>query len=1144
MLAGSSFANAEPFVIGEEGDTNRGFNFDGTIDEVRFSKTLRSNDWIRAQYLSMTDNYTWFGPEKGQCNFRSIGTRPNYGTGHAAGLGTTVTADPGLAHGHRLRRHAVAHQQPRPRRRDPDRPRALHGRGGQLRDAADAHDAVRGHHRRRQELRDPAHVRDARRSGRTASTAWRTAGPACSSRRRATTWWPITAARSGIAYNDSPIPGNADFTASVTIDGSVTDAVHTIMLTADYLNNNRGLAGAGTMIDNGNSVAAIRILDDFVNVSWLEIRGGLLTVDGIFVDTQGPSNGIKLTNLLIHDVPGDGIEIVDPDSIVDVYNTIIYSAAQRGILISPGALTASSRVRLLNNTIYNVLNEANIQSFGASNPTVLLRNNIARHYLVPAPSASSSDNLSMDATATAHSPAGGGEPNVTLAMIDFVNSVPATADLHLKPTSYARDKAANLSALFPGDIDDGPRVAPWDIGADEQEPGVAAGCPYGMGMVGSNLAPNPAFATLGGAGPVAQPAVGAGFVIHPSAPSLYAGDNVRPIDGEVAIFTSAYQWPSGGPPWTIDQAPFPGDPGLGVAAAGSFLVVNGNPFAPAPMMSWQTRNPISVTPSTTYTFFVYASNLISLTNPAVDPPRLVFRKSATSCVPGPCTPSDLNATPYVVPQETTADTWSRYVVNFTTGPAETQTFLSLWDAGISIFGVDLGLTQFGVYQCAPTTAVTLQSFVAVPEDRAVLLAWRTGSELTNLGFHVYRSLSENGPWTRLTASLIPGLGSSAVGQAYSFRDTGLTNGTRYFYRLDDVDASSKTTSHGPVSAVPSPGLRRRTGPAAAAAATAKKNGRGRELSGLGARGLRLGRGLRRGHGRRCAARATAIPRPSRSASLSRDSRSATLELRTGGFYALHTPSGAGEPAGTVRVFVPGFDFPQDDKAAALPIRRALTDAVVGRRVQLGGVRALDLASFKGLVPSALGKAEMQVGRDGTVRAARRARLARARPLPEERARDAPAEPLPGRDEERRRRDRAAALRCRSASSSCWRSGCACGCCSPGARRGRAAGAARAAPRDPASPSSRARSWPGSTPRAAGCMPSPSSSSSRDRGAASRASQLRLERQGEPVAFHLEPAASAFGPGSRLFFYADKTAASTDFSARVAYELVRSERRGA
>ena len=88
----------------------------------------------------------------------------------------------------------------------------------------------------------------------------------------------------------------------------------------------------------------------------------------------------------------------------------------------------------------------------------------------------------------------------------------------------------------------------------------------------------------------------------------------------------------------------------------------------------------------------------------------------------------------------------------------------------------------------PTTEVTLSSFWATAGDRSVLLEWRTGSELSNLGFHVYRALSEKGPWTRLTSSLIPGLGSSAVGQAYSFRDTGLTNGTRYLYRLDDVDA--------------------------------------------------------------------------------------------------------------------------------------------------------------------------------------------------------------------------------------------------------------------------------------------------------------------------------------------------------------------
>ena len=47
------------------------------------------------------------------------------------------------------------------------------------------------------------------------------------------------------------------------------------------------------------------------------------------------------------------------------------------------------------------------------------------------------------------------------------------------------------------------------------------------------------------------------------------------------------------------------------------------------------------------------------------------------------------------------------------------------------------------------------------------------------------------------------------------------------------------------------------------------------------------------------------------------------------------------------------------------------------------------------------------------------------------------------------------------------------------------------------------------------------------------------RQGEAVAFHVEPASDGFGPGSRLYFFADKGPASSDFSAEVAYELVRS-----
>ena len=232
-----------------------------------------------------------------------------------------------------------------------------------------------------------------------------------------------------------------------------------------------------------------------------------------------------------------------------------------------------------------------------------------------------------------------------------------------------------------------------------------------------------------------------------------------------------------------------------------------------------------------------------------------------------------------------------------------------------------------------TTAVKLMSFSAAPGDRSVLLEWRTASELDNLGFHVYRGLSEGGPWTRLTTGLVPGLGSSAVGRAYSYRDSGLANGTRYFYRLEDVDASSKTASHGPVSAVPL-ALAAGGAPGSEPEASSPSGKRNAARSSSCPDWVVAAYGATTGASASSATPACTRHGDPEAVSLgvvSRDARQATLELKTGGFYALHTLSAAGEPAGRVRVFVPGFDFPQDPQAPALPFRRALVDAVVGRR---------------------------------------------------------------------------------------------------------------------------------------------------------------------------------------------------------------------
>ncbi len=186
-----------------------------------------------------------------------------------------------------------------------------------------------------------------------------------------------------------------------------------------------------------------------------------------------------------------------------------------------------------------------------------------------------------------------------------------------------------------------------------------------------------------------------------------------------------------------------------------------------------------------------------------------------------------------------------------------------------------------------TTAVDLLSFDAMGADSAVDLTWRTGSELDNLGFHLYRSLLEAGPWTRITSSLIPGLGSSPEGASYSFRDTGLLNGVRYFYRLEDIDAHSGSTFHGPISAVPQAGA----APPAEDGGSGASDPDGSDASEDEDLASDESPEETRIYGR---------PEDASFRVVSRTKHAVVVELSTPGFVATETPSG-------LQISVPGFD---------------------------------------------------------------------------------------------------------------------------------------------------------------------------------------------------------------------------------------------
>ncbi len=236
-----------------------------------------------------------------------------------------------------------------------------------------------------------------------------------------------------------------------------------------------------------------------------------------------------------------------------------------------------------------------------------------------------------------------------------------------------------------------------------------------------------------------------------------------------------------------------------------------------------------------------------------------------------------------------------------------------------------------------STAVSLVAFEAQALDGVVELRWETGSEIDNLGFHLYRSAAENREYERITTTLIPGLGSSPEGATYVYRDSGLSNGTVYFYKLEDIETTGRTELHGPVSATPRAG-----------SGSSEEEGPGGEESGRNR--ITFGN-----------------PSANRFEVLSWSRRGAVVELRTEGFYA--------EPLedGSVLLEIPDFERISNAAEPAIPVRRPWIDAVAGVDVTLVSVEELDRHRFTSLSPSGAETYEAISSRRGVVRPARRVR---------------------------------------------------------------------------------------------------------------------------------------------------------------------------
>jgi hypothetical protein len=394
--------------------------------------------------------------------------------------------------------------------------------------------------------------------------------------------------------------------------------------------------------------------------------------------------------------------------------------------------------------------------------------------------------------------------------------------------------------------------------------------------------------------------------------------------------------------------------------------------------------------------------------------------------------------------------------------------------------------QTFVFARPTPTAVELVSFAARGLDGAVELTWETASELKNLGFHLYRASSAGGAYQRITATPIPGLGSSPSGARYHYIDPGLVNGATYFYKLEDIETTGKTKLHGPVSAAP--------------------------LAGGTGSSDRASAGLTYGDPTGVSLRV-----------VERTARQMVLELTTPGFVA------EPQPDGSVRILIPGFSEEGEPGSPEIPVRRTWLEVETGRGVRVVSVRAEEVQVFSSLRPMAAESPEVIASPRGTARAGRRrqgegAAFRQAGLYPEEAAR---LVSVGYQGEAKKALLELAPLRWNRSTGELLL-----------ARRLTVrlafSGREEARHRERGSHNRRMvtkRLRVGE--RGLYAVPFEEVFDGRRRGIP--ASSLRLSRQGEAVAFHLEPDNGVFGPGSTLYFVSEG-ASLNPYGHEAVYEL--------
>jgi len=96
--------------------------------------------------------------------------------------------------------------------------------------------------------------------------------------------------------------------------------------------------------------------------------------------------------------------------------------------------------------------------------------------------------------------------------------------------------------------------------------------------------------------------------------------------------------------------------------------------------------------------------------------------------------------------------------------------------------------------------VILSSFAAaVFANEFVQISWVTQSESNNMGWNIYRNISNNiVQAVQINTLIIPGAGTTTEPTDYSYIDSYIVNNTTYWYWLESINIAGETNIHGPI----------------------------------------------------------------------------------------------------------------------------------------------------------------------------------------------------------------------------------------------------------------------------------------------------------------------------------------------------------